>query len=117
MTLALLLWLQICCNIHGVEPEFALAVARLESGTKTETFRLGRLGKTNLYGPMGVRSFFLEKGDAKEVIEVGVKALRPRKGERTKRDILKRYVGYRDIAYEKGVLAMYSQYKRKGVFR
>lgn len=41
--------------MYGVNPDLALRVAKVESGTKTQEFRVGRLGATDLWGPGGIR--------------------------------------------------------------
>ena len=105
----LLCWLLACCQTYGVEPEFALAVARVESGTKTQEYRVGRLGRSNFYGPMGVHRCFLKTGSPFEVIELGVKALRGK----DKAGVLRRYNPKLDRAYERAVMATYRQFKRQ----
>ena len=105
----LLCWLLACCQTYGVEPEFALAVARVESGTKTQEYRVGRLGRSNFYGPMGVHRCFLKTGSPFEVIELGVKALQGK----DKAKVLRRYNPKLDRAYERAVMALYRQNRRQ----
>ena len=105
----LYIWLVTCCNFYHVEPEFALAVARVESGTKTQEYRIGRLGKSDFYGPMGVKGCFLKTGSPFEVIELGVRALRGKDKAR----VLRRYNPKLDRAYERAVMALYRQNKRE----
>lgn len=111
----LLAWIQACALTYGVEPEFAYAVARIESGTKTEAWRCGRLGRSRYYGPMGINRCFLARwpiDDPFVNVEVGVKALRGA----DKRRVLKRYNAAFDEAYYRAVMALYRQTKREGIF-
>ena len=105
----LMCFLLACCHTYGVEPEFALAVARVESGTKTQEYRIGRLGRSNFYGPMGVHRCFLKTGSPYEVIELGVRALRGKDKAR----VLRRYNPKLNRAYERAVMALYRQNQRQ----
>ena len=105
----LLSWLLACCHTYGVEPEFALAVARVESGPKTQEYRVGRLGRSNFYGPMGVHRCFLKTGSPYEVIDKGVRALRGK----DKLKVLRRYNTQSSRAYEQAVMALYRQNRRQ----
>ena len=101
---ALLLWLHICCGAYGVDPVFAEAVMRVESGTKTQAVRLGRLGKSPYYGPFGIHRDFLKKwpiDDPLVNVLVGVKALRGR----DKLKVLRRYNSQAEQAYFRAVFA------------
>jgi hypothetical protein len=114
-TALLLAWMQACSLQYGVEPEFAWAVARVESGTKTESLRCGRLGRSRYYGPMGINRCFLNRwpiDDPYVNVEVGVKALRGA----DKRRVLKRYNAAFDEAYYRAVMALYRQAQREGMF-
>ena len=92
MTPWLLLWLQICCTAHGVDPAFALSVAQIESGTRTQEVRLGPIGK-GLAGPFGLhRAYCREHFGVDPVvpevnIAIGVRALRGK----DKVQVLKRF--------------------------
>lgn len=74
-------FIRTCALYYGVEPEFAQAVAIVESrpaGGGME-IRVGRLGKSRYYGPFGIHRDFLKKWDIANPyvnVEVGVKALR-----------------------------------------
>jgi len=90
---------------QGVDPEFARNVAKVESSCpKTGAqVRIGRLGKSKFYGPMGIHKDFKKKWDIENPvcnIVIGVKALRGR----NKRKILKRYNPKADAAYFMAVL-------------
>jgi hypothetical protein len=111
----LLAWIQTCSLYYGVEPEFAYAVARIESGTKTEALRCGSLGRSRYYGPMGINRCFLGKwpiDDPYVNVEIGVKALRGT----DKRRVLKRYNAAFDEGYYRAVMATYRQAKQEGLF-
>lgn len=112
----LLAWMQACSVTYGVEPEFAWAVARVESGTKTETLRCGPMGKSGrYYGPFGIERSFLRRwpiDDPFVNVAVGVKALRGA----DKRRVLKRYNAAFDEVYYRAVMGLYRQAKQEGRF-
>ena len=118
LPLALLLaWFQACALTYGVEPEFAWAVARVESGAPGGAeIRCGPLGRSGkYYGPMGINRCFKAKwpiDNAFVNVEVGVKALRGA----DKRRVLQRYNAAFDEAYFRAVMAIYRQAKREGKF-
>jgi hypothetical protein len=105
LTAILLAWMKACCLNYGVEPEFALAVARVESGTKTEMLRFGPLGREGrFYGPFCIERSFLRRWPIDNPfvnIEVGVKALRGR----DKRRVLQRFNASFDEPYFRAVMA------------
>lgn len=112
MTL-LLAWFQACGTIYGVEPDFAWAVARVESGLpggpEIRCGPLGRCGK--YYGPMGINRCFKTKwpiDDPYVNVEVGVKALRGA----DKRRVLQRYNAAFNESYYRAVMAIYHQARR-----
>jgi hypothetical protein len=110
-TALLLAWLQACAAINGVEPEFALAVAAIES--RLQCGPLGRSG--TYYGPMGIHKCFKAKWDIEDPyvnIAVGVSALRGR----DQRRVLKRYNASFNEAYWRAVQAARRQYQRDRVF-
>ena len=114
MTPALFFWLWCCCQSYGVEPEFALAVAHVESGTRTQEYRVGRLGHSRYYGPMGIDRDFLRKwriDDPYENIRRGVPALRGR----DKLPVLRRYNRESNRAYERAVMAKYQELQDRTV--
>jgi hypothetical protein len=113
----LLAWLQACALTYGVEPEFAWAVARVESGVPGGAeIRCGPLGRSGkYYGPMGINRCFKAKwpiDNAFVNVEVGVKALRGA----DKRRVLQRYNAAFNEAYFRAVMAVYRQAKREGKF-
>jgi hypothetical protein len=114
-TAILLAWMKACCLNYGVEPEFALAVARVESGTKTEMLRFGPMGKSGrYYGPFGIERSFLKKWPIDNPfvnIEVGVKALRGP----DKRRVLRRYNATFNEAYFRAVMMACRKYKSEGL--
>ena len=92
MTPLLSAWLVMCAYFYGVDPNFALRVARVESGTRTQEFRVGRLGRTDFWGPMGIRGRYIRGMDMDNPylnVMVGVRALRGA----DKRQVLTRYYG------------------------
>lgn len=113
----LLAWMQACCTVYGVEPEFALAVARIESGTKTAWLRCGPLGKAGkYYGPFGIHRDFRKKWPIDNPyvnVAVGVRALQGR----DQRRVLQRYNAEFNEAYFRAVRAVYRQTKRRGTFK
>lgn len=114
---ALLAWFQTCGAMYGVEPEFAWAVARVESGVSGgPEIRFGPLGRRGkYYGPMGINRCFLGRwpiDDPYVNVEVGVKALRGT----DKRRVLRRYNRAFNEAYYRAVMAVYRQAKREGRF-
>jgi hypothetical protein len=114
-TSVFLAWMMVCSLYYGVEPEFALAVARVESGTQAEWVRFGRLGRSPYYGPMGINKCFLNKWPIDNPyvnMEIGVKALRGP----DKRRVLKRYNEKFDEGYFRAVMAAYQQHKRERIF-
>jgi hypothetical protein len=109
----LLLWLQTCSAYYGVDPYFAMAVAHVESSTKSQEFRIGKMGRT-FYGPMGIHKCFKTKWDISNPyvnIQVGVRALRG-----NQRRALRRYNPKATPTYESAVFAAKRRYERKKVF-
>jgi hypothetical protein len=101
----MLLWLRAVSIIYGVEPELALAVARIESGCKASDYRLGPMGCGTYYGPMGIFYEFIKRwpiDDPYINILVGVKALR---GQGDPVRVLRRYNTTATQAYLKAVLS------------
>jgi hypothetical protein len=114
-TAILLAWMKTCCLYYGVEPEFALAVARVESGTRTEMLRFGPMGRSKkYYGPFGIERSFLRRWPIDNPfvnVEVGVKALRGR----DKRRVLQRYNASFNEPYFRAVMAACRRYKSEGM--
>lgn len=114
MSAALLCWLLLCCQTYGVEPAFALAVARVESGTAAQEYRVGRLGTSPYYGPMGIHQCFLKRwpiDQPEENIKRGVRALRGSNTAAGKLRVLRRYNQSSNRTYERAVLAHYRRLK------
>jgi len=91
--IALFGWIRACALHYGVDPEFAFAVAIVESRPKGGSefeIRIGPMGKNGRYiGPMGISKCFAKKYDIYNVwenIRVGIKALNG-----NERKALKRY--------------------------
>ena len=113
-------WLNAACQTYGVEPEFATAVMRLESGTRTAKTRLGRLGRTAYAGPFGLHIAYVREKFGVDAtnpyvnVLVGVRALR---GTRTDAAKIKRLKNYNKTwwkdNYIPDVLATYRQLKRQ----
>jgi hypothetical protein len=97
---------------HGVDPAFCKAVARIESGTKTQQFRVGRLGQSKYFGPFGIHQDFIRLwsvDDLETNIEVGVKALRGK----DKRAVLKRYNPKFNHKYYSEIMKLTKQYQKE----
>jgi len=107
----LLAWMQACATLYGVEPEFALAVATIES-----RLQCGPLGRKGTYcGPMGIHKCFRAKWDIDNPfvnIAVGVRALKGR----DQRRVLQRYNASFNEAYWRAVQSCRRQYQRDRVF-
>lgn len=113
----LLAWMKACALTYGVEPEFAWAVARVESGAPGgSAIRCGPLGRSGkYYGPFGIHRDFRRRwpiDDPYVNVAVGVKALRGP----DKRRVLRRYNAAFNEAYYRAVMAVYRQAKREGKF-
>jgi len=116
----LMVWMKQCCEKYGVEPEFALAVARVESGNKHFNFRIGEMGPIPYWGPMGIHNCFLSKwpvDDPKENILRGVIALSNSKTYQGKLRRLRKYNKSCDSAYIMAVMQHYQFYKDNHVFK
>ena len=119
--LLLTCWLNAACQTYGVEPEFATAVMRLESGTKTQEYRLGVIGRERkLSGPFGLHiAYVREKFGADATnpyvnVLVGVRALRNTGTDAKKIARLKRYnPEWRKNRYLEDLMACYRQERGK----
>ena len=113
----LICWINACAKAEGVNPALARAVFQVESGDRWHRYRFGPLGKKGQYiGPAGIDKSFRAKWDIDfwpMNVLIGVQSLKPRKGERTEKDILRRYNPKLDRAYEAAVMALYRQNKRQ----
>lgn len=117
LSYVLLCHLLVCCNNYGVSPEFALAVATIES-TKDGKIVVGPIGKRARYiGPMAIERSYAKPPynwdiyNPYENIRIGVKALR---GDPKK--VLRRYNSKYSNSYGKAIMAMTRQYKRQRIF-
>ncbi|MCL4501163.1 MAG: hypothetical protein M1438_04825 [Deltaproteobacteria bacterium] len=115
-TALLIAWIRAAALFYGVEPEFALAVAHVESGTATQEFRLGPLGKKGIYaGPFGLHRaycrehFGLDPLAPETNIMIGVKALRGR----DQRRVLQRYNRSFNESYYRAVQRAQRHYRRE----
>jgi len=116
-TALLLAWIRAYAALYGVEPEFALAVAHVESGCAGQEFRLGPLGKKGKYaGPFGLdraycrERFGLDPVDPETNIRIGVRALRGR----DPRAVLQRYNAKFNERYWRAVQQAKRRYKSRG---
>ena len=70
---------------YSVDPNFALAVAEVESSNKEVRFRFGKMGKGTYYGPFGIHKCFLGRWAINDPLvntEVGIRALARYKDQR-----------------------------------
>lgn len=113
-TFLLLLWLQLCAQHYGVEPEFVKAVADVECNV-TQGFKTGAIDKKGKYiAPMGIHKAFRSKYDIDDPytnIAIGTKALRGKNKQKVLRDYNRSYT----VAYGKAVMKRYHFYKRNGL--
>lgn len=108
----LLLWLQICCAAYGVEPEFALAVATLESRLQVDLETPKYVGLFCLHKGYVREHFGLTPQQAKEPlvnIAIGVRALRGRDKDK----VLRRFNPEDRGPYRRKVLRYYRQLCRE----
>lgn len=118
-TAALLAWMQICAQEHGVDPYFARAVAIVESrpaggGLAMRCGPLGKQGK--YYGPFGISRIFLKRwniADPYVNVWVGVRALRGR----NRLKILRRYNASFNQAYYREICRTERQLKQEAQCR
>jgi hypothetical protein len=99
---------------YDVEPAAAMAVARIESGTRVQEFRTGFMGRTYL-GPFGIHKCFLKKWPVDQLecnIEVGVRAIARYKDLKVS---LKKYNTAFNEGYWRAVTTARAQYRRSGV--
>lgn len=97
--------------LHGADPAFCKAVARIEPGTKSQQFRIGPASSGKFYAPFNIHKDYLKKWriDILEVnVEVGVKAL---KGK-NKRQVLKWFNPQFNEKYYTEVMKLTKQYQR-----
>lgn len=119
-TALLLAWMTTCCRENQVEPEFAHAVMRVESGNKHHQIRWGRLGHSKYAGPFGLHiayvreKFGVDATDPWVNVAVGVRALRNTRTEAQKLRVLRRYNTESNRAYEHAVMKTYRKLGGKG---
>lgn len=109
LKIAILLYLiGVIAQTYHVDPNFAKAVAVIESRKGNELLRTGRLGKSNYYGPMGVNKCFLNRwpiDDPIVNIVIGVRALRG-----NERKVLHRYNAKCDSSYTQAIFQLKRQF-------
>jgi hypothetical protein len=101
---------------YGVDPNFALAVAEVESSNKEVRFRFGKMGKGTYYGPYGIHKCFLKKWAINDPLvntEVGIRALARHKDQRQS---LRRYNTSFDEAYYRRIKQIERRNREEGVF-
>lgn len=99
------------CQKYGVDPNFAKAVAHIESRKGQEEFRIGRLGHSRYFGPFGIEQSFLKRwpiDDYLTNIEIGCRALR---GPQER--VLRRYNTSYSPDYAKAVRMAQREYQRQ----
>lgn len=104
-------WIAFCATKYGVDPAFATAVATVESRKDGHEFRIGRLGRSKFWGPMGINQCFRSRWDITDYltnIEVGVRALR---GPQDK--VLRRYNASYDHSYAAAVKMAMRAYQKE----
>ena len=102
---------------YGVDPNFALAVAEVESSNKEVRFRFGKMGRGTYYGPYGIHKCFLKKWDISDPsinTEVGIRALARYKDQRK---ALKKYNASFNEGYYRRIKQLEARNRREGVFR
>lgn len=101
---------------YGIDPNFCLAVAEVESSYKGGRFRFGKMGRSKYYGPFGIHKCFLDKwriDDPYVNTEVGIRALARHKNLRRS---LKSYNAEFNEGYYKRVIYLTKKYRKEGVF-
>ena len=99
---------------YGVDPNFALAVAEVESSNKEVRFRFGKMGKGTYYGPFGIHKSFLSQwaiNDPYINTEVGVRALARYKDQRQS---LRKYNASFNEAYYRRIKQLEARNRREG---
>jgi hypothetical protein len=102
---------------YGIDPNFALAVAEVESSYKGERFRFGKMGKGTYYGPFGIHKCFLKKwaiNDPYINTEVGIRALARYKDQRKS---LKKYNAAFNEGYYRTIKKLEKKNRESGVFK
>ena len=101
--------------IYGVAPEFALAVAHVESRLPGQEFRTGPVGGGKFYAPFNIHKDFLKKwpetpvSELEHNIHVGVRALRGS----SHRAVLRRYNKSFNEPYYQAIMAAMRRYKQE----
>ena len=100
---------------YGIDPNFALAVAEVESSNKEVRFRFGKMGKGTYYGPYGIHKCFLSKWAINDPLvntEVGIRALARYKDQRKS---LKRYNASFNEGYYRQIKKLERQNRESGI--
>lgn len=114
--LALLGCIKVCSAFYGVEPEFALAVAHIESRTSTEYVRQGQIGRVGYWAPFAIHPDYKKRWAVDYApinVLVGVKALQGK----DKLRVLKRYNREYTRSYGAEVMKAYRKHKELGTFK
>lgn len=108
----LVAWIRSCALVYGVDPEFAVAVAHVESRVPGQYLRVGRLGRSRYFGPFGIHQDFRKKWPVEDPwvnCLIGVRALRGR----DKRKVLRRYNAEFNESYYRAVMRAAGKRNRK----
>lgn len=111
-----LAFVKACSAKYGIDPNFALAVAEVESSYKGERFRFGKMGKGTYYGPFGIHKCFLSKwriDDPYINTEVGIRALSRFKDQRKS---LRKYNASFNEAYYQTIKRIEARNRKTKVF-
>ena len=110
-------WIAICANHWDVDPEFAMAVAHIESRLPgRQEFRLGKIGHGTFYGPFGIHKCFKKRWpiDRWPVnVYYGCRALRGVQTEAQARRRLKSYNAEFDRDYWLAVKRAWEKYEEE----
>ena len=109
-----LAFVKTCSAKYGIDPNFALAVAEVESSYKGERFRFGKMGKGTYYGPFGIHKCFLSKWEINDPYvntEVGIRALSRYKDQKKS---LKKYNASFNEAYYRRIKQLEARNRREG---
>jgi len=115
-------FVKVQCEVYRVDPNFALAVAMVESGVPGELqLRFGRLGKSKYYGPFGIHRCFnkwgLDLSNPYVNAWIGIRALRG-VGKSRKKQIrrLRKYNASFDWSYWRAIKSIERRNKKRKIF-
>ena len=111
--LVLMTWIIACAKLHGGQPDFALAVAHVESRSGKQEFRIGRVGKFFL--PFGIHKDYARKWPHLDLWPVQVYWATKRLAQFTGREKegLKKWNTEFNQAYWLAVKGAWEKYKKK----